>query len=856
MAKKGSIDFPPKPDKDDNPGAIKLAFERAEEARKAATRAAAEKAFGPVGTETDTQPEMLSGQGAINGTPASEAVSKDVANVPSELSAIFGDKIPTDVLDLYAKLDGDFDFDFSPVVHTKEEQQSADAAVPAIERIPFDPHSVPSVDESNLNASQYTANPEMQADMDALSARGAKNALEAEVQEQINRNRRTRAKGEFIAGETEDIPMADGTPKEWKQKLRELIGKFDGSAKERFGGMGERGERLKNYLDTRLEELRSKGEASGLEKGVRWAGEVYNKLGWKSKLGVGLGLGIGAGASMAFASLPAAAVFFTGIGMQRVAGFAGKFLEYEAEREAKTPGEKWGKEKAMWGALKYTALMTAGMLALSYGVKEAVGYAREQGWDDKAIEWAKSFWSDEKKTVLIQGDRPPAAAIIAEKTAAAHAPATGAPSAAVPEAAAPAPIEMPTVKASAGHGYEYMMKRLWEDLHAKGVELPTNANPDSDLARLLAADEDSIDKLVHEMASDSKHQFFRADGLSVLITPDAQMTIGARGELFLSDAGHEYQFAPAHAPATPAAFAAPHVEPQAPTPEALDLYFGTQSAAPQEVNPLTGLVNEQAPAPVETHTVTTESIISPEPVKTVDLTPAQDAANQGAVETTQTPIMESHSTVNSFGVEVSVTAPRLYADSADHIFAYGGSPVENGKIMLKYLIKNPDKIIYAADDSGKYRIPWHLVDGKVVPAGAPIQTSGFFGFFREFMKAPGPDEFERVVNIESTTEASANVAVESPAPTPEALDAAAAAAKRAQEEASVAARVAADVKAQEAADIVSTQKAAANAEAVRAAAEAQSKKIDDVIDAAIRVEAQRKQEAADAAIRAAARIRK
>jgi len=224
---------------------------------------------------------------------------------------------------------------------------------------------------------------------------------------------------------------------------------------------------------------------------------------------------------------------------------------------------------------------------------------------------------------------------------------------------------------------------------------------------------------------------------SVRIDPSAHMTIGARGELFLSDVGHEYQIAPAHAPVTGLPSVGPHVEGPAVTPESLDLYFGTQSGA-HEINPLTGIPNEQLSAPVET-AVPHEQL--PAPVETTTPHPVEAATPRP-----EAPISSAaHSIVNSFGVEVQTLEPHLYADSTDHIFAYGGSPTEKMKMVLEYLTKNPDKIVYVSDDNGEHRIPWHLAAGKVVPAGAPVETRGFLGFFRDFMKAPSPDEFEKII---------------------------------------------------------------------------------------------------------------
>lgn len=664
----------------------------------------------------------------------------------------------------------DLDIDLSESlsdIETKEEQQSADAAIPAIERIPFDPHSVLSVDTSG--ARPFTGDEQkMQEEMDALPVSGAKNELEADVQEQINRNRRTRARGEFIAGVgervTEDVPMMDGTPKEWKQKLIELVGKFGEDAKEKAVGGAER---MKAYLAGRSGELDT-AIAAKTEKGFRSLGEWYGKLGWKSKLAVGLSLGIGMGVSAAAgASIPAAlGLIFTGTGIaaQRVAGLSAMFLKYEKS----TQDGKWKKEKAMGKAILYTAGMTGAMMLLVEGVKEAINFANQSHKDEAILRWIGSMTGNKAlapdATPAGSGVHAPAAPTVeaspaaAPETGGSHEVAGRISSAAAPEAVAPATIEMPSVKASAGHGYEYMMKRLWEDLHAKGVELPANANPDSDLARLLAADEDSIDKLVHDLAADSKHQFFRADGSSVLIAPDAQMTIGARGELFLSDAGRELQVAPAHVAVTPAAFTAPHVESPAPTPEALDLYFGTQSVAPQEINPLTGLVNEQTPAPVETavpHTVP-EQIISPEPIKTVDLTPAQDAAEAPApVPETPTSAVDSTGGIqeaftNVHGTPIDPNAPAIYEARTSLgekiLVAYGGNDESRFNFMQKFL-QNPEnqgKSIRWAHSVPSIMGPRIQVDelGAQTTGG---RTSWFPSFFSRPVELPDPKSFEKLV---------------------------------------------------------------------------------------------------------------
>ena len=100
---------------------------------------------------------------------------------------------------------------------------------------------------------------------------------------------------------------------------------------------------------------------------------------------------------------------------------------------------------------------------------------------------------------------------------------------------------------------------------------------------------------------------------------------------------------------------------------------------------------------------------------------------------------------NEFGLTISVDEPHIYADSRDaHLFVYGGTPAEQAETIQTYLAAHPNGIIYGTDDTGTYRIPFHLLEGKVT-AGLPVRTSGFLGFFSSWMKAPGPDEFAKII---------------------------------------------------------------------------------------------------------------
>jgi hypothetical protein len=89
-----------------------------------------------------------------------------------------------------------------------------------------------------------------------------------------------------------------------------------------------------------------------------------------------------------------------------------------------------------------------------------------------------------------------------------------------------------------------------------------------------------------------------------------------------------------------------------------------------------------------------------------------------------------------------MTVPHIYADvGAAHVFVFGGLVAERARTIRDYLTRNPNGIVFGTDDTEEYRIPWHLVDGKVT-AGPPMrQKSGFLGWSTKFMKPPGPEDF-------------------------------------------------------------------------------------------------------------------
>ncbi|MDO8683463.1 MAG: hypothetical protein Q7N50_08280, partial [Armatimonadota bacterium] len=328
--------------------------------------------------------------------------------------------------------------------------------------------------------------------------------------------------------------------------------------------------------------------------------------------------------------------------------------------------------------------------------------------------------------------------------------------------------EMPTVGASA-HGYEGMMKDLLKHLPDTR---PENIPDGSDLAKLYeakaSADPEEVGRAIHRIAME--HKFF-TDNTSFRVDVGAHMSADAHGNVLFN--GEIQAPAGAHMiPEVPVVSSAYHPEtPAAPVAEALPNVTAAEAAegivitetptgpfnvaepfiSPAEApiaQPETAASAEVQPLPAETvitpdTTVTTgnasESISEP-----LVETPPAPAAEAAATQT-PAPVVEQGFISNQLGLKIPVAESHIYVDpAARDVFAYGGSPVERAKSMLAYLTENPNKVVFAADDSGKYRIPWHLVEGKLTP-GAPIRTSGFFGLFSSFMKAPEPEEFAKLI---------------------------------------------------------------------------------------------------------------
>ncbi len=574
---------------------------------------------------------------------------------------------------------------------------------------------------------------------------------------------------------------SEGTRLEWKERLRGLIL----GAKERLG-MSERGESLQTYQMERSKELDAEAGKYGpkAEKLIRSIGEKYNKIGWKSKLAVGVGLGVGA-AAFSGVSAPLALLFGAGLGAQRAAGMAGMFLKFEKHLQDTAEGksknffarQEWYKklaEKPEQQRKLYAAIMSAGYTAgVSAAIGGAVHLASESSWGEAVKEWLKVALGHEPVPAYVTGtpaatiELPPyptgeagsydlpkaltqphheaimrgwnelhpdepfpgdaAAAAAIDLHALQQETAQSAAAAAEGEAV----VEIPniSVEATQGRGYEYMAKRLWEQLDQlkdKGLD-PTKYAEGSDIRKLLEASPESIDKVVHQIAADPSHGFFNPDGTSVRIDVGSRMMIGPDGNLHLGEAVH----APMGAPVTPA------YHPESASLPPLD--------AARETSTL--------PTPRD---VTEGAIPSaPEPSPEVP-PPGQNFVRDryGGIVRTEggSPVLSGTPTpeiiqpgMNQFGLMVSAEEPHIYADEgAKNLFAFGGSPAEREDMIKEYLTKNPESVVFSADDSGNHRVPWYLDEGKVTP-GVPVRTSGFFGFFSTWMKPPGPEEFQKII---------------------------------------------------------------------------------------------------------------
>jgi hypothetical protein len=586
--------------------------------------------------------------------------------------------------------------------------------------------------------------------------------LELELEDlEADTSRAEELTGGGVEGEFPDTePLTEErTPKEWKERLASLIA----GAKETAGKTKEKVAWWKNAgegLIRRNEELDLEAEKiGGAEKLFRALGERYNKYGWKTKLAVGAALGLGAVVSAG--SLPLAFTFLSGVAVQRIAGLSTMYLKFEKSALDKGAPTEWLKEKAMGKALAYTVLF-------GLAEKEAIALASESSvgqWMQHKLANLWPFGSHEKPSAPMQkpeasahapavapaesgasapehqAPTTPASAPVAAEAVPAKAPPVAAPGtvpappAQTPEVTPQVPSEATAIDiaASKGHGYEYMTKRLWEQLQEKHVTLPQGANPDSDLAKLLSATPETIDKVVHQLAQEN--EFFKSTGTSVRIDLDSHLTIDNNGNLLIKGA----DFTPEGTNLAPDASAETPAQPESSVShsEPTSDIRTTEVPAIKQITPVGGNPDalDLTPASGVSQVEVADSLSSGETLVTSHSTP--DIEHQPSASAAPDLI------INKYSVEIPAASPNLYT-SGKEIFVFGGSSTEQAKTMLEYLTKHPSEVIISSDDAHKYRVPWHLVGGKLVP-GAPLQSSGFLGLGKAFLPPPGPEEFRQLI---------------------------------------------------------------------------------------------------------------
>lgn len=634
----------------------------------------------------------------------------------------------------------------------------------------------PSVDDSHIHALQYKASPDMQADMDSLS----KSEL-VEPPPAISRSDRGRKKiteSEPILSEEVAAPLA-GAP-EWAEPTLDfdklpnvseekmtpaesysLLGKLiDGykktlaSAKEKIGTATEK---AKEYITSRNEQLRNtisgwvtesketvrikKEKAAALGKYLadrdislgekaktlgRGAGENFMRTSeWYRNLPLRDKVGISAVFILGSVATGGAGTFVTLLGAaklgQRSLASAGVYTLAEGLMEKRiSKKEAGGAVRTKWDTWKKHGTATAASLAVFSGIP---GYALKEMFDaaggERAIELIGGMLGHQSLHAPVVEEAPPqwppeghplsdTAPIRPPQPAAAPGPApTAAPdfqpqasasienpaaaAAAGPEAAAPNTVPTPAAGLSSAEAPANVPQAAVDTTPAAGkLELPTD---------VVEVNMPTHEEVIAHMQSQAEQE------LTSLQSAEAAPVDGGAGE-----ASESAEFA--------------------------SRSWGAEAPAQEEVS-------------LEHETITTT-----EPMPGPDLTAEQDLASQQAAEAAPVvdetqppvPVVERGFVSNTFGLQIPVGEPHIYyADPGDaHTLVFGGSVAEQAKVIEEHLLANPDSVVYGTDNSKTYLIPYHLVEGKM-EAGPPMRTSGVFGFFSNWMKAPGPEDLAKLI---------------------------------------------------------------------------------------------------------------
>ncbi|MBI3572406.1 hypothetical protein HY091_02660 [Candidatus Kaiserbacteria bacterium] len=482
------------------------------------------------------------------------------------------------------------------------------------------------VDESGIRAPQYDAS-RMQEGVDragfgetALAASAATaepEILDLKLSEMI----------------PEGPPMPEGTRLEWKKRLSDLIA----GAKEGFK-RHKSPEELAAFL-TKSSDVwveRAKKLGAFADKHVVQKIEWYNKQHLLTKLAL-TGALVGGVALTSSAAPIVSGILYGALYGQRVVGGIGFAMNRRRAIDAKIAagGRHW-----LQNASARDRNIYAAELAVAYSsVTMLLGHEAVVGLQALgAGEWLGNLLGHHSQPAEIPAAQAPH---VLQTPFAAP----------LPEAAAPAAPEMPSVGASSGHGYEYMAKRLWEQLHDPSQHFDTtNVDPQSDLGRLLAADKSSVDALVHRLASD--HGFYeQGSALNVRIDPSAHLTF-VDGQLHFSDATHPDMV---------------NAEPNAPT---------TPAYHPESV---------EAHAPPEPVPAPEHAAPQLEPLAPAEISPAHPE-----------PPVPGHPEIrpNHFGLRIDDHVVGRFVDAAGNKILYGGSLVERGQAALDWAARDHSATLY------------------------------------------------------------------------------------------------------------------------------------------------------------------
>lgn len=422
-------------------------------------------------------------------------------------------------------------------------------------------------------------------------------------------------------------PRDEHTPKEWREKLRGLIT----SAKEKLG-MSERGERLTSYLKDRSAKLDANASELGVvEKSFRALGERYNKLGWKSKLGVGLALGVGS-AAFSGVSLPIAFACTSGLALQRVAGMASVFLKYE--KKGKALGKEGGllaqKEKAFLKAMLYSA-------GMSLAIGEAVSLASESSYGEAVHEWLKQNWPSGGSEVQTDIPASPEESLSTE---------TSAPTS---EMSPANPAEAPSTEPEL---------EMQQPETVPSAETSSSAAPASEEA-LVSPDTGSASNPEVASADTRTADLVAKEFGAEYAGPEIAPEVAAQTDLSAQEWRAEYAEPVNHTGAPE--WRAEHIAEPEVVPEA----------------------SAEAPAPIDAAPPTT----TPEEVVTAPEAVPTDTPPVLAPEA-------SHFVVNAHGLSIDDTHAGAYLDTQGNHIIYGGSMDDRAEIAKQLIAKNHSAIVF------------------------------------------------------------------------------------------------------------------------------------------------------------------